>query len=247
MQKSESYLKLSIVIPAKNERENVAPLINEITTVLKGISEFEIVYVDDGSDDGTYDELLRLQQLEYPFIKAIRHKHSVGQSTAILSGVRAATGDLIVTMDADGQNDPNDIPHMLQQALLHSLESDFCIAGYRKNRKDTAWKRFQSRIANGVRSKLLHDGTPDTGCGLKILPHNTFLKLPYFDHMHRFIPALVNRLGGKIVIVEVNHRDRQAGVSKYNMLGRLGVGMVDMLGVMWLQRRSKTADIEIVQ
>ncbi|MFT4942085.1 MAG: dolichol-phosphate mannosyltransferase [Paraglaciecola sp.] len=240
-------MKLSIVIPAKNEGENVAPLINEIIATLKDVSEFEIVYVDDGSDDSTFDELLKLKQQGADYLKPIKHKHSVGQSTAILSAVRAATGDLIVTMDADGQNDPSDIPLMLQQALLLPLDSDFCIAGYRKNRKDTAWKRFQSRLANAVRSKLLNDGTPDTGCGLKILPRSTFLTLPYFDHMHRFIPALVNRIGGEIVIVEVNHRNRQAGISKYNMLGRLGVGIIDMLGVMWLQRRSKTADIEKVQ
>ena len=235
------------MIPAKNERENVASLINEITAALKDVSEFEIVYVDDGSEDDTFAELLKLKQAGYHGLKPIKHKYSVGQSTAILTGVRAATGDLIVTMDADGQNDPNDIPLMLQQALLQPLESDFCIAGYRKNRKDTAWKRFQSRLANGVRSKLLQDGTPDTGCGLKVLPKNTFLKLPYFDHMHRFIPALINRMGGKIIIIEVNHRDRQAGESKYNMLGRLGVGIIDMLGVMWLQRRSKAADIEHMQ
>ena len=247
MRKMVSYLKLSIVIPAKNERENVAPLINEITAVLKQIVEFEIVYVDDGSDDGTFAELLKLKEHDYHYLQAIKHKYSVGQSTAILTGVRAATGDLIVTMDADGQNDPGDIPLMLQQALQLPLVSDFCIAGYRKNRKDTSWKRFQSKLANAVRRKLLHDGTPDTGCGLKILPKNTFLQLPYFDHMHRFIPALINRMGGKIVIVEVNHRDRQAGESKYNMLGRLGVGIIDMFGVMWLQRRSKKADIEQVE
>ena len=238
-------LKLSVVIPAKNEMENVEPFINEVVAALGDVPNFEIVYVDDGSTDGTFEELLKLKQFNKHHLKAIKHKQSVGQSTAILTGVRVATGELIVTMDADGQNDPNDIPGMLQQALLQPLGSDFCIAGYRKNRKDTVWKRFQSRLANSVRSKILHDGTPDTGCGLKILPKSTFLKLPYFDHMHRFIPALVNRMGGKIVIVEVNHRERQAGVSKYNMLGRLGVGIIDILGVMWLQRRNKKADIEV--
>lgn len=236
-------LKLSVVIPAKNEQENVEPLINEIVAALMDVAEFEIVYVDDGSDDGTFDELLRLKQSGYHYIQAIKHQFSVGQSTAIQTGIGLAKGELIVTMDADGQNDPHDIPAMLKQADLQPEGSDFCIAGYRKNRKDTPWKRFQSRIANRVRSKILQDGTPDTGCGLKVFPKATFLKLPYFDHMHRFIPALVIRLAGKIVIVEVNHRDRQAGVSKYNMLGRLGVGIVDMFAVMWLQKRVKVAKV----
>ncbi|WP_438865419.1 glycosyltransferase family 2 protein [Neptunicella sp.] len=232
-------MDLSIVIPAKNEKDNVEPLINEIVAAIKGIYDFEIIYVDDGSDDGTFDELLRLKRQDQPFIHIIRHQYSVGQSTAIASGVKQASGRWIVTMDADGQNDPKDIPVMVQQAAALPAESHFCIAGYRKNRKDTAWYRFQSKVANKIRSKLLNDGTPDTGCGLKVLPKQTFLSLPYFDHMHRFIPALVNRMQGKVVVVEVNHRDRQAGVSKYNMLGRLGVGIVDMFGVMWLQKRFK--------
>jgi dolichol-phosphate mannosyltransferase len=239
----EVPLKLSVVIPAKNELENVEPLINEIVAALMDVAEFEIVYVDDGSDDGTFDELLRLKSNGYHYIQAIKHKQSVGQSTAIMTGVKVAKGELIVTMDADGQNDPKDIPAMLAKAESQAEGSDFCIAGYRKNRKDTPWKRFQSKIANRVRSKILNDGTPDTGCGLKILPKHTFLKLPYFDHMHRFIPALVIRLAGTVEIVEVNHRDRQAGISKYNMLGRLGVGIVDMFGVMWLQRRVKVAHV----
>lgn len=239
----EVPLKLSVVIPAKNELENVEPLINEIVAALMDVAEFEIVYVDDGSDDGTFDELLRLKSNGYHYIQAIKHKESVGQSTAIMTGVNAASGELIVTMDADGQNDPKDIPALLSKAESQPAGTDFCIAGYRKNRKDTPWKRLQSRIANRVRKKILNDGTPDTGCGLKILPKQTFLKLPYFDHMHRFIPALVIRLAGKVEIVEVNHRDRQSGVSKYNMLGRLGVGIVDMFGVMWLQRRVKVAHV----
>jgi dolichol-phosphate mannosyltransferase len=160
-----------------------------------------------------------------------------------MTGVKAAKGDLIVTMDADGQNDPADIPNLLFQARLFSVGVDFCVAGFRKNRKDTSWKRFQSKVANNIRRKILNDGTPDTGCGLKIVPKKTFLRLPYFDHMHRFIPALIQRINGQVVVVEVNHRDRQAGVSKYNMLGRLGVGIVDMFGVMWLQHRVKVPEL----
>ena len=159
-----------------------------------------------------------------------------------MTGLQVAQGELIVTMDADGQNDPADVPALLAAARKFLAGVDFCIAGYRKNRKDTPWKRFQSRVANNIRRRILNDGTPDTGCGLKVLPKTTFLKLPYFDHLHRFIPALVRRINGEIVVVEVNHRDRQAGESKYNMLGRLGVGIVDMFGVMWLQRRTRIAE-----
>ena len=235
-------MEVSIVIPAKNEEDNVEPLISEIMTALDGVAEFEIVYVDDGSTDKTHAELLRLMAAGNTHIKPVRHRYSVGQSTAIMTGIQAARGELIVTMDADGQNDPADIPELLAAARRFPAATDFCIAGYRKNRKDTAWKRFQSKVANNIRRRILNDGTPDTGCGLKVVPKATFLKLPYFDHIHRFIPALVRRINGEIVVVEVNHRDRQAGESKYNMLGRLGVGIVDMFGVMWLQRRVKIAE-----
>ena len=236
-------LAISVVIPAKNEQDNVEPVISAIVDALIDRGSFEIVYVDDGSDDGTSTELQRLCNEGLSQLKPIKHRVSVGQSTAIYTGVSHAIGELIVTLDADGQNDPADIPRLIEQALLQPMSSDFCIAGFRKMRKDTPWKRLQSKIANKVRSTLLHDGTPDTGCGLKVFPKSTFVKLPYFNHMHRFLPALVRRLGGKIIVVEVNHLDRQHGVSKYNMLGRLGVGLVDMLGVMWLQRRMKIAEV----
>jgi dolichol-phosphate mannosyltransferase len=244
---NKKVLDVSVVIPAKNEEENVAPVIQAIVMALQDKFSFEIVYVDDGSDDNTYGELQRLISEGIEQIQPIKHRLSVGQSTAIHTGVSRARGQLIVTLDADGQNDPADIPKLLEQAIKQIIGSDFCIAGYRKNRKDTSWKRFQSKIANKVRSTLLHDGTPDTGCGLKVFPKSTFLKLPYFNHMHRFLPALVRRLGGKIVVVEVNHLDRQHGVSKYNMLGRLGVGLIDMFGVMWLQRRVKIAEVVNVE
>ena len=232
---------LSIVIPAKNEQQNVKPLVNEIVAALRDVATFEILYIDDGSDDGTYAEAMDMQTETTPEMRPYKHSFSVGQSGAVRTGVSKAVGDLIVTLDADGQNNPADIPLLLEQALKLPQGSDFCVTGYRKQRKDTRWKRFQSRIANGVRRKLLGDDTPDTGCGLKIFPRKTFLALPYFDHIHRFLPALVKRIGGTIVVVEVSHRDRQFGESKYNMLGRLGVGLVDMLGVIWLQRRYKAS------
>lgn len=229
----------SIVIPAKNECQNVEPLVGEIYACLDHSYDFEIIFIDDGSDDGTLDEIQRLKSSTYPALRALSHKHSVGQSTAIFNGVKAAKGNLIVTMDADGQNDPANIPHMLELSEHEPDGSHYCIAGYRKNRQDTAWKVLQSRVANAVRSRLLRDGTPDTGCGLKLIPRNTFLQLPYFDHMHRFIPALVKRMGGKVVIDEVNHRPRLHESSKYGMLDRLFTGIVDLIGVMWLLRRDR--------
>jgi glycosyltransferase involved in cell wall biosynthesis len=238
---------ISVVIPAKDELENIQPLVEEIYTALTDNEtceeSFEIIYVDDGSTDGTFNEIARLKNNGFPALRALKHQQSVGQSTAIYDGVQAATGELIITLDADGQNNPTNIPAMLKAAQEFATGAHFCIAGYRKNRKDTAWKRFQSRIANKVRASILDDGTPDTGCGLKIFPRATFLQLPYFDHMHRYIPALIKRLNGKIVVIEVDHRDRQAGISKYNMWNRLWVGLVDMWAVRWLQKRSKISKI----
>ena len=230
---------VSIVIPAKDERENIQPLVDEIYAALAEQPDFEIIYIDDGSTDGTFEEIVRIKKSGRSELRVLKHEQSVGQSTAVYSGIKAAKGGLIITLDADGQNDPADIPGMLTKAQQFNSGEHFCIAGYRKNRKDTSWYRFQSRLANKVRASLLGDGTPDTGCGLKIFPKATFLQLPYFDHMHRFIPALVCRLQGEIVVSEVNHRNRHAGVSKYNMWNRLWVGIIDMFGVMWLQRRAK--------
>ena len=234
---------VSIVIPAKDERENIQPLVDEIYAALAEQQDFEIIYIDDGSTDGTFEEIVRLKNEGRSELRVLKHAQSVGQSTAVYSGIKAAKGELIITLDADGQNDPADIPAMLVKAQQFKSGEHFCIAGYRKNRKDTSWYRFQSRLANKVRASLLGDGTPDTGCGLKIFPKATFLQLPYFDHMHRFIPALVCRLPGEIVVSEVKHRNRQAGVSKYNMWNRLWVGIVDMFGVMWLQRRAKHPEV----
>ena len=234
---------LSVVIPAKNEQDNIAPLVKEIVTALRGVCSFEILYVDDGSTDNTYHVLRQLSLSHYPQLRVIRHAFSVGQSTAVHTGVNHARGELVVTLDADGQNDPADIPALLSAAQAYSPVQCFCVAGYRKSRKDTAWKRFQSRVANSVRSRFLHDDTPDTGCGLKLFPRETFLRLPYFDHMHRFIPALIKRLGGDVIVVQVNHRDRQHGTSNYTMMSRLLVGIIDMIVVLWLQKRTKIAHV----
>ncbi|WP_371195107.1 glycosyltransferase family 2 protein [Glaciecola sp. SC05] len=235
---------ISVVIPAKNEADNIQPLVSEIFLYLSEAYDFEIIYVDDGSTDDTAHKVMQLVN-EFPNkIRLLQHKKSVGQSTAIYSGVANAKGGVIITLDADGQNNPKDIPKLLKRAASFKHGSDYCITGFRKARKDTAWKRLQSRVANNVRAALLKDDTPDTGCGLKVFPRATFLKLPYFDHMHRYLPALIKRLGGSIEVVEVSHRDRQHGVSKYGMWGRLFAGLIDMLGVMWLQRRTKIPHIQ---
>lgn len=229
---------LSLVIPAKDEQENIAELLTEAFNVMQDYRGFEVVLVDDGSSDQTLDTALGAAKAVQGRLVTIRHDRSIGQSGALATGIRHASGHLIVTMDGDGQNDPADLPALLQKANT-MRNPDFCIAGYRKNRKDTAWKRFQSRLANRVRDALLHDGVPDTGCGLKLFPRETFLKLPWFDHGHRFIPALVRGMGGDIAIVEVNHRPRIAGTSKYNAWNRTWAGILDLLGVLWLLHRTR--------
>jgi dolichol-phosphate mannosyltransferase len=230
---------ISIIVPAKNEADNIGFLVDEIMAYLNGHYQFEIIYIDDGSTDLTTHKVLELKLIYPDKIRLIQHAHSVGQSTAICTGVKHASGEFIVTIDADGQNDPADITNLLQIAMAFPKDVHFCVAGYRKQRKDTSWKRLQSRLANSVRAKLLGDDTPDTACGLKVIPRSTFLQLPYFDHMHRYLPALIKRMGGEIVVVEVGHRDRQHGQSNYGMWGRLTAGLIDMLGVIWLQRRNK--------
>lgn len=230
---------LSLVIPARDEQENIATLVTEIFAVMRDYPNFEVVLVDDGSVDQTLDTAIRTARQMGGRLLGIRHQHSVGQSTALATGIRQARGHLIATMDGDGQNDPADIPALLQKAIAVTTP-DFCIAGYRKNRKDTAWKRFQSRLANRIRNAFLHDGVPDTGCGLKLFPRETFLKMPWFDHGHRFIPALVRNMGGDVAVVEVNHRPRAAGVSKYTAWNRAWAGILDLFGMMWLRHRTRT-------
>ena len=235
-----SLMDLSVVIPVRNEAGNIAPLTAEIAAALDGLVRYEIVYVDDGSDDGTLDELRQAQQ-SLPQLRIVRHAASCGQSAAIRSGVRAAQGRWIATLDGDGQNDPADIPALWRLAAQLVEESGpaarLMLAGQRARRRDSWTKRRASRIANAVRRRLLHDDTPDTGCGLKLFPRDLFLDLPYFDHMHRFLPALVLREGGVVRSVPVNHRPRRRGTSKYGVLDRLLVGIVDLAGVMWLRRR----------
>ncbi|MBK1661003.1 glycosyltransferase family 2 protein [Paracraurococcus ruber] len=227
-------LPLSVVIPVRNEAPNIAPLVAEIEAALAG-TRHEIVYVDDGSSDAT-PAALREAAAGAP-LRVLRHRQSCGQSAAIVTGVKAARGLWIATLDGDGQNDPADIPRLLARAQAEG--GAILVAGHRVTRKDTWVKRRTSRIANGVRSRLLGDRTPDTGCGLKVFPRSLFLDLPHFDHMHRFLPALVLRQGGRVVSEPVNHRPRVRGRSNYGTLDRLAVSLLDLVGVAWLQRRWK--------
>jgi dolichol-phosphate mannosyltransferase len=232
-------LQLSIVVPVRNEEENILPLLAEIHAVLEGRGEFEVVYVDDGSTDATPQRLAEAMQ-RYPRLRVLCHRASCGQSTALMTGMRAARGDWVATLDGDGQNDPADIPKLLAARDGGGPPANLrLVAGYRIKRNDTWLKRLSSRVANGVRSRLLGDATPDTGCGLKLVARAAYLELPYFDHMHRFLPALVQRHGGATISVAVNHRPRTRGVSNYGLFDRLWVGIVDLAGVLWLQRRAK--------
>lgn len=235
-------MDLSVVIPVKNEAENIAPLVAEITAALDGLTPYEIIYVDDGSSDRTAAEIMRLTP-GTSHLRLLRHARSCGQSAAIRTGVKAARGAWIATLDGDGQNDPADIPRLWRLARAAPATPPLLVAGHREKRQDTWSKRTASRVANRIRSKLLGDATPDTGCGLKLFPRTLFLDLPAFDHMHRFLPALVLRAGGTVRSVEVNHRPRQRGVSKYGVFDRLGVGIVDLFGVWWLQRRAARPDL----
>jgi len=236
-------MELSVVVPVHNEAGNLRPLIEEISDALGADLAYEIVYVEDGSSDDTLAELEALRG-EFPRLRVLRHLRCCGQSTALLTGVRAARGVAIATLDGDGQNNPADIPRLLAAwREIGGGAAGAMVAGYRKKRKDTGWRRFSSRVANGVRGSLLKDNTPDTGCGLKVFPRGLFLALPYFDHMHRFLPALAQRAGGKVVSVEVDHRPRLRGQSKYGTWHRLWVGIWDLLGVFWLQRRAQVPEV----
>lgn len=230
-------IELSVVVPVFNERDNIPPLVGEVVAALRGKIPFEIVYVNDQSKDDSLD-VLRALKATTPELRVISHLKQSGQSTAVRTGVKAARGAWIATLDGDGQNDPADIPKLL--AARDAADKDVKLfAGWRVNRKDTGSKRWASKFANAIRSRLLRDETPDTGCGIKLFDRAVFLDLPYFDHMHRYLPALVKRAGWRSVSVPVNHRERTAGVSKYNNLGRAWVGLKDLRGVAWLIQRSK--------
>ena len=228
---------VSVVVPVRNEAGNIAPLIAEIAAALGGRSRFEIICVNDGSTDSTETEL-RALMAERPWLRQIKHASSCGQSAAVRSGVMHARAPVIVTLDGDGQNNPAFIPALLD-ALAAGTPRTGLVAGQRVGRKSSGFKKLQSRIANGVRGAVLRDGTRDTGCGLKAFRRDVFLALPYFDGLHRFLPALIRREAFDIGYVDVVDRPRGHGVSNYGMWDRLWVGILDLAGVWWLIRRKK--------
>ena len=228
---------VSIVVPVRDEADNIGPLVEEIAAAMGGRWSFEVIYVNDGSTDTTDAELTRLMA-GCPWLRQVKHATSCGQSAAVRTGVGAARGPIVVTLDGDGQNDPSFIP-----ALVRSLEEGppriGLIAGQRVGRRSSRYKQFQSRVANGVRAAILRDGTRDTGCGLKAFRREVFLALPYFDGLHRFLPALVRRDGYEVGYVDVIDRPRHHGRSHYSMRNRLWIGILDLAGVWWLVRRRR--------
>jgi dolichol-phosphate mannosyltransferase len=232
---------VSIVVPVRNEQDNVAPLIAEIAAALDGRWAYEIVYVNDGSTDATGERLAAEMRVRKN-LRQIRHAASSGQSAAVRTGIRMARGRIVATLDGDGQNNPAFLPALID-AIEKGGDKVGLAAGQRVGRKDTGFKKFQSRVANGVRNIILRDGTRDTGCGLKALRRDVFLALPYFDGLHRFLPALVRREGFEIVYVDVIDRPRHSGVSNYGFFDRLWIGIMDLMGVWWLIRRKKATPV----
>jgi dolichol-phosphate mannosyltransferase len=232
---------VSIVVPVRNEAGNIGPLIAEIAAALDGRWAYEIIYVNDGSTDETGERLAAVMKARAN-LRQIRHATSSGQTAAVRSGVRAARGSIVATLDGDGQNNPAFLPDLIA-AIEHGGERMGLAAGQRVGRKDTGFKKLQSRIANGVRNAILRDGTRDTGCGLKAFRREVFLALPYFDGLHRFLPALIRREGFEIAYVDVIDRPRHSGVSNYGFFDRLWIGIMDLAGVWWLIRRKKPTPI----
>ncbi len=233
-------VQVSIVIPAKNESGNIVALLDGIDAACSGKADYEVIVVDDASTDGMGD-LVRARMKTHPHLRLLRHDVSGGQSAGVHSGVLAAQGDVICTLDGDGQNPPEELPKLFAPLIAPGGEAIGLVAGQRVGRQDTLSKRLASRFANRLRSWALKDGTRDTGCGLKGFRRDAFLRLPFFNHMHRYLPALFARDGWQVAHVDVSHRSRGEGRSNYNNFQRGLVGAVDLLGVMWLLRRRKTA------
>ena len=225
----------------RNEAENIAPVIAEIAAALDGRWNYEIIYVNDGSTDATPERLASAMKSR-PNLREVHHATSTGQSAAVRSGVRVAHGAIVATLDGDGQNNPAFLPALIS-AIEQGGERTGLVAGQRVGRKDTGFKKIQSRIANTVRNAILHDGTRDTGCGLKAFRREVFLAMPYFDGLHRFLPALVRREGYDIAYVDVIDRPRHSGVSNDGFFDRLWIGIMDLAGVWWLIRRKKPTPV----
>ncbi|MFP3942657.1 MAG: glycosyltransferase family 2 protein [Alphaproteobacteria bacterium] len=231
--------ELTVLVPVYNEAGNLASLAEEIRAALDGVAAYELLFVDDGSGDGSAEELAALRRA-MPEIRVIRHASRSGKSAALWTGLKAARAPWIQTLDGDGQNDPADAARAWR--WLHSNEAPErlgIVAGQRTSRNDGGFKWLQSRIANGIRRTLLNDGTRDTGCGFKLIRAEAFRDVPFFDGMHRFLPALVRRAGWEVAVLPVTDRPRGQGTSKYGLLGRLTAGIVDLMGVVWLMRRGR--------
>ncbi len=238
------FMQFSIVIPVHNEEKNITPLLVEILQEVSDTHDYQIIYVDDCSSDQT-NTILSECKAKYWNLEVVRLQRRHGQSTALCVGVQSAQYPLIVTLDGDGQNDPGDIEKFIEYFSKYENQGkSLLVNGYRVNRQDSYWRRFSSRIANAVRRAVLNDSTPDSGCGIKAFSKDLFLRLPAFDHMHRFLPALVLQAGGQVISLPVNHRERSFGRSKYGTWGRLWAGGIDLLGVMWLGRRAICTQID---
>ena len=232
-------MQISIVIPVRNEADNIVLLLEEIVAAMHEAENYEVIVVDDGSHDQT-NHVLTLALQQVGALRVIQHDKSCGQSAAIYTGVKAAKYPIMATLDGDGQNDPADILQLYKLLTQQGGAANlWMVAGWRNKRHDSAWKLVSSKIANTVRSGVLGDHTPDTGCGLKVFLRDKFLELPYFDHMHRFLPALIIRAGGQVISEPVNHRPRLQGYSNYGTLDRLWAGIIDLMGVIWLKQRAK--------
>jgi len=238
---SDPAVAVSVVVPVRNEAENIVPLIQEITVALDGRWDYEIIYVNDGSTDATAARLAAVMK-QRRNLRQLQHAVSTGQSAAVRSGVRAARGAIVATLDGDGQNNPAFLPDLIA-AVEEGGERVGLAAGQRVGRKDTGFKKIQSRAANAIRSVILQDGTRDTGCGLKAFRREVFLMMPYFDGLHRFLPALMRREGYEIAYVDVIDRPRRSGVSNYGFFDRLWIGIMDLAGVWWLIRRKKSTPV----
>ena len=231
---------VSIVVPMRNEAGNLARLARGIAEACADLDGFEIIIVDDGSSDETA-QIARDLAAEIPQLRLVQHPRSGGQSAAVHSGVQAATAPIICTLDGDGQNPPSELPKLFTPLLQDQSNQLGLVAGQRVGRQDTLSKRLASRFANSLRAWMLKDGTRDTGCGHKGFRREAFLALPYFDHMHRYLPALFKRDGWSVELVDVAHEERHSGRSNYNNLQRGLVGIYDLIGVAWLIRRRKKA------
>lgn len=234
-------LEFSVVVPVHNESGNVEALAREIAAALDGRA-YEMIFVDDASTDETRSELAALKEA-FPMLRILSHRKNAGQSRAIRTGVKAARGRVVGTLDGDGQNDPADLPDLYRALTRQDAPEKLAmVMGRRASRKDTAWKRFGSRFANSIRKRMLRDDCDDSGCGIKVLKREVYLALPYFDHMHRYMPALVRADGYDVEYMDVNHRERGAGRSKYTNFGRLWAALSDLRGVTWLIRRRRNPE-----